>query len=55
MYTDHNPLKYLHVTACAPSNSKLTRWALALQQFDIQVKHRSGLSNKNCDALSRLF
>jgi hypothetical protein len=53
LYTDHNPLKYL--TACAPNNSKLTRWALALQQFDIEVRHRSGTSNKNCDALSRLF
>jgi len=28
---------------------------LALQQFDIEVKHRSGISNQNCDALSRLF
>jgi len=36
LYTAHNQWKYL--TASAPNNSKLTRWALALQQFGIEVE-----------------
>jgi hypothetical protein len=53
LYTDHDPLRFL--TKGIPNSSKLTRWALALQQFDIVIKHRKGSLNRNCDALSRLF
>jgi RNase H-like domain found in reverse transcriptase len=33
IYSDHNPLQFLMVAA--PKSSKLTRWALALQEFDL--------------------
>jgi len=32
IFVDHNPLKYL--TESAPKSAKLTRWALALQEYD---------------------
>ena len=53
LFTDHNPLKY-HVH-CTPKSAKLTRWALALQRYDIAVHHRSGNENANADCLSRLL
>lgn len=52
LYTDHNPLTYL--VQSVPKSGKLTRWALALQRYDISVKHRSGKSNANADCLSRM-
>jgi len=33
IFSDHNPLMYLK--ECAPKSSKLTRWSLGLQEFDI--------------------
>ena len=32
---------------------KLARWSLTIQQYDFTIKHRSGTSNGNADALSR--
>lgn len=43
--TDHRALKFLG--SMQNSNPRLTRWALALQQFDFQVIHRSGTSHQN--------
>ena len=52
--TDHNPLTY--ITDTAPENPKLVRWKLSLQRYNtVSVSHRSGSSNGNCDALSRLL
>ena len=53
LYTDHNPLTYL--VNCLPKSAKLTRWALALQRYDITVLHRSGKDNSNVDSLSRMI
>ena len=50
--TDHNPLVYLR--NCTPTNSKLVRWALAIERYNVQVQHKKGALNINADALSRL-
>jgi len=52
VYTDHNPLTYL--TESAPSSAKLTRWALAIQQYDVTFCYKSGRQNVAADCLSRL-
>lgn len=50
--TDHNPLKFLTLTS--PQSARLTRWALALQKFNVTIEHKKGALNTNADALSRL-
>ena len=37
----------------APHSAKLTRWALALQDYDITLKHIKGSKNALADGLSR--
>lgn len=49
--TDHNPLVYL--MRAASSSSRLTRWSLALQKYDIEVQYIRGSANAAADALSR--
>ena len=53
VYTDHNPLVYL--TDTVPKFSKLIRWALALQEFDLQFKFRAGKCNGAPNCLSRMI
>ncbi|GFW75332.1 retrovirus-related Pol polyprotein from transposon 297 [Trichonephila clavipes] len=50
--SDHDPLTYL--TNSAPHSAKLTRWALALQRYNVKVSYRKGTAHGNADALSRL-
>jgi len=52
VFTDHNPLKYL--SESAPKNAKLTRWALALQEYDLVLKYTRGVCNSVADCLSRM-
>ena len=52
IFSDHNPLHFL--IDSTPKSSKLTRWSLALQRYNIKIEHRAGKLNANCDALSRL-
>ena len=49
--TDHRSLVWLD--KLKESNSRLTRWSLALQPFSFTVTHRAGMNNGNVDALSR--
>ena len=34
-------------------SAKLARWAMAIQELNLEIKHRSGRANANADALSR--
>jgi len=54
VYSDHNPLSYL--TEAVPKSAKLLRWALALQNFDIDFHYKAGKSRAMAapDCLSRL-
>ncbi|GFW15124.1 retrovirus-related Pol polyprotein from transposon opus [Trichonephila clavipes] len=49
--SDHNPLTYLTLTT--PQSAKLTRWALALQRYNIAISYRKGVKHGNA-ALSWL-
>jgi len=51
VYSDHNPLQYLIETA--PKSEKLTRWSLALQEFSLTFKYKSGKTNAAADCLSQ--
>ncbi|CAM4559362.1 unnamed protein product [Lepidochelys olivacea] len=51
LQTDQAALKWLHTIK--ETNKKLLRWSLALQDFDFDIQHISGASNKVADALSR--
>ena len=49
--TDHRALEWLD--RLKENNARLTRWSLALQPFQFEVKHRPGRDNGNADALSQ--
>jgi len=51
VHSDHNPLTFL--TSTAPKSAKLMRWSLALAEFNLEFKYRSGKSNIPADTLSR--
>ncbi len=51
IYTDHRSLVWLD--RLKDSNTRLTRWSLALQPYEYQVVHRAGKENSNADSLSR--
>ncbi|XP_068684916.1 uncharacterized protein [Montipora foliosa] len=51
LQTDHNPLVWLNQVR--DKNRKLLRWSITLQEYDIDVEHKSGKNNSNVDALSR--
>ena len=51
VFSDSNPLTY--ITAGATKSAKLTRWALALQEFNITFQYRRGTQNIVPDFLSR--
>ena len=51
VHCDHNPLQYIR--ECAPKSAKLLRWALSLQEFDIEVQYTKGSENVVADFLSR--
>jgi hypothetical protein len=50
--TDHQPLKWLK--ELKEPNAKLTRWRLALEEFDYTIEYIPGKTNKVADALSRV-
>ena len=52
LFSDHNPITYL--TETNPKSAKLMRWALAMQEFEVQFRYRAGKLNTAADCLSRL-
>jgi len=48
----HNPL--LYPKKYAPKSTKLTRWSMGLQDFDLSWQYRRGSDNQTTDCLSRL-
>ena len=52
-YSDHNPLVF--VNRMKNKNMRLTRWCLALQPYNIEIKHIKGKENIIADALSRPY
>ena len=51
LITDHQPLTCLQSTR--NSNQRLSRWAVFLQQFKLEVQIRPGSQHKNADGRSR--
>lgn len=51
VYTDHNPLMFLH--RMKNRNQRIMRWSLILQPFLLEIKHVRGTENVIADALSR--
>ena len=51
VYTDHNPLVFIH--KMKNKNQRLLRWSLALQEHVLDIKHIKGKDNVIADALSR--
>ena len=52
LYTDHQPLVWLMTHK--DTSSRLIRWALQLQEFDLEFKYKMGKANANADCMSRL-
>ena len=51
VYCDHNPLTF--VNRMKSKNQRLTRWCLALQQYNLNLHHIRGTDNIVADFLSR--
>lgn len=52
VFTDHHALQWLLSTSNL--SGRLVRWSLALQEHNLEIKHRPGVANINADALSRI-
>ena len=53
VYTDHNPLVFL--SRMYNQNQRLMRWALLIQDYVLDIKHKKGVHNVVADALSRAY
>ena len=52
VFSDHNPITFIN--KMKNRNSRLTRWALALQPYSLEIRHIRGKDNLIADFLSRL-
>ena len=53
IYTDHKPLTSLLSKDRAISTPQYSRWALIIQQFDFEIRHKPGTEMRLPDCLSR--
>ena len=51
VYSDHNPLQF--VNKMKTKNQRLLRWSLALQPYNLEIRHIKGSNNIVADLLSR--
>ena len=52
VYTDHKPLKSLFTAAM--KNTRIQRWAILFDEYQVKIKYREGRHNVKADMLSRL-
>ena len=52
VFTDHNPLKFIH--KMKDKNQRLLRWSLTLQGYNLDIRHIKGKDNLIADCLSRI-
>ena len=52
VYTDHNPLTFVHRMKL--DNQRLLRWSLTLQEYNLNISHVKGSENLVADALTRI-
>lgn len=52
VYTDASALTYI-LRSCWRTSSRLCRWSIELQRYEMEIKHRRGVDNVVPDALSR--
>lgn len=52
VFTDHNPLTFL--CRMYNQNQRLMRWALIVQNYNLEIRHKRGSENVVADALSRV-
>ncbi|KAL1279986.1 hypothetical protein QQF64_014586 [Cirrhinus molitorella] len=53
VHTDHNPLVFL--SKMYNHNQRLMRWALMVQPYNLEIRHKKGTENVVADALSRSY
>ena len=51
--TDHNPL--IWILKMQDKNRRILKWAMTLQEYNIEVKYKKGQANANADGLSRMW
>ncbi len=51
VFTDHNPLFFL--SRMRNSNQRIMRWALIIEEFNLEICYRKGKENVLADTLSR--
>ncbi len=53
VFTDHNPLTFL--SRMCNANQRLMRWALIVQEYNLDIRHQKGTDNVIADAFSRVM